>query len=614
MDEVQLLKIPSFKSGISLKNQLLIYFVLVAFVPAGIIGLYYFINSQKALEESIGNNNYMVVNHIMENIEKQMEQAINFVEGIYVNQGIIELLRSDPGQEPAYNKVKIQAVKSLEDQFNYLPVTRYIDSFFIVGNNGMVLRNGPDAYSINVLDFVKEDWYLDGKKQNGKTYWGSMTKNSTRVSNDEYIVPMFKLFKDIGRGTELGSMVILFSEKIFSDNYKTLFQNNDTEIYLMDPQGNIISTNQRDMFGGSLREKDFYETMVHEEEPYFLWNSGKESKIVVHRKSEKTGWVLVEVISPDSITKQKESIRNTALLLVAATIFMAILFSTFLSWNFARPINKLVKQVNKIAQGNFSLSIGLKNKNELGVLGKNIEKMASDIQVHIEKSLQKEEEKRKIEIRMLQSQINPHFLYNTLSSIKWMAAIQGAEGIREMAACLGRLLKAAVGDINQEVSVGEELHTMEDYIHIQKIRYKGKIRFHKDVADERLLTYSIVKFTLQPIIENAIFHGIEPKDGIGDIKITVCEENEKLRIAVWDNGVGMSPDRIKEILTKTDPVASSRGLKGIGLSNVNQRIKLIYGEGYGIDIESTEGEYTRVSVVLPAGPGARREKAEVFEE
>ena len=225
--------------------------------------------------------------------------------------------------------------------------------------------------------------------------------------------------------------------------------------------------------------------------------------------------------------------------------------------------------------------------------------MAGDIQYLLDVKIQKEREMRVTEIKMLQSQINPHFLYNTLNTIKWMATIQGSEGIKEIAVCLGRILKSALDNTQDKISIREELGIINDYIRIQSLKYKEKIHFSIEVQDDSLLEYSIIKFILQPVIENAIFHGIEPKEGIGRIEMSIRKENERIYIEVCDNGVGISEEKLGTILKRTDDGNNSMS-DGIALNNINKRIKLVYGENYGLTLASELGFYTRVIMEFPA--------------
>lgn len=215
--------------------------------------------------------------------------------------------------------------------------------------------------------------------------------------------------------------------------------------------------------------------------------------------------------------------------------------------------------------------------------------------------LAQERRRRDLEYKMLQSQVNPHFLYNTLNSIKWMATIQGATGIAEMTTSLSRLLKSISKGTSLIINIREELSLLENYYTIQSYRYGGTITMEIQVDDEALYDCEIVKFTLQPLVENAIFHGIEPK-GAGSIRIHVGyeqpQDHRNIRIDVTDDGVGIPADKAAQILTNNEE-NKAEFFREIGVSNVHQRIQYQYGQNYGITIESVVGEYTTMSVHLP---------------
>ncbi len=200
---------------------------------------------------------------------------------------------------------------------------------------------------------------------------------------------------------------------------------------------------------------------------------------------------------------------------------------------------------------------------------------------------------------MLQSQINPHFLYNTLNSIKWMATIQNVSGIPEMITSLARLLRNIAKGTSELITIKEELDLLNDYITIQQYRYGGTITVNYNVMSDDLYECNIIKFTLQPIVENAIFHGIEPKsvEGIIDINIKKLKHN-KIGIEVIDNGIGISEDKIEKLLSSKE-TTSKGSFNNIGISNVNERIKLTFGDEYGLNIKSKLNEYTSIIITIP---------------
>ena len=214
--------------------------------------------------------------------------------------------------------------------------------------------------------------------------------------------------------------------------------------------------------------------------------------------------------------------------------------------------------------------------------------------------LEMEKQKRDYEYQMLQNQINPHFLYNTLASIKWMATVQNAPGIAEMTTALSRLLKDISKGENRFIALSEELSLLMDYYTIMKYRYGGTIRVEIKTDDEQLLGCQIIKFTLQPIVENAIFHGIEPKGSSGTISIHVFKnESSDLQVDITDDGVGMDENMIQSLLSERYDKSKTTFFKRIGIANVHNRIRLEYGSKYGISIRSKLGSFTTVTILLP---------------
>lgn len=213
--------------------------------------------------------------------------------------------------------------------------------------------------------------------------------------------------------------------------------------------------------------------------------------------------------------------------------------------------------------------------------------------------IEDERQKKDYEYRMLQSQINPHFLYNTLNSIKWMATIQNSPGIAEMTTSLSRLLKDISKGTTNLVSIKHELSLINDYFIIQQYRYGGAITLTIDIEDESLNACQILKFTLQPLVENAIFHGIEPKGTTGTITIRLYRDDAgDIHIDVTDDGVGMEPELAASLLEMETPVASSL-FKEIGISNVHKRLQYEFGSKYGLSIVSEQGSFTTISILLP---------------
>ena len=268
------------------------------------------------------------------------------------------------------------------------------------------------------------------------------------------------------------------------------------------------------------------------------------------------------------------------------------------------PVHRLRDKMLRISEGDFSRDASIEWEHELGDIGRGINDLSENICLLMDKRIEDEKQKRDLEYKMLQSQINPHFLYNTLNSIKWMATIQGANGIAEMTTSLSRLLKSISKGTSLLVDIREELSLLENYFTIQSYRYGGTITMKIEVEDEDLYNCNIIKFTLQPLVENAIFHGIEPKGSIGTIIIHVGYEQHSghsipdIRIDVTDDGIGMSPEKATQILQNNFD-NNADFFREIGVRNVHKRLQYEFGQEYGITIQSIEGQSTTMSIHIP---------------
>lgn len=311
-----------------------------------------------------------------------------------------------------------------------------------------------------------------------------------------------------------------------------------------------------------------------------------------------SGMWLSQTISPQALNASLHSLYGSQLLLLCLS---SLLIGAAVLWvlrrTISRPILRLQSRMEAISQGDFSPDPSIEWDNELGDVGRGVNHLSQSVQGLMERRLADEKARQDLEYQMLQSQINPHFLYNSLNSIKWMATIQSADGIAEMTTSLAHLLKSVSKGRDSLIPLSAELALLRDYYVIQKYRYGGAVVLEEDV-EPGLDSALIPRLTLQPLLENAIFHGVEPKGGAGLISLTVRREDGLLTLAMADDGVGMEPERAAALLTGEE--AGPVGLfRQIGLSNVHRRIQYEFGPEYGLSIESEPGAFTRVTVRLP---------------
>ena len=288
------------------------------------------------------------------------------------------------------------------------------------------------------------------------------------------------------------------------------------------------------------------------------------------------------------------AVATTLLSCFLLALVLALLLAAYLT----KPISLLNNRLHRIADNDFSYDPEIeKAGGELGQIGHTVNEMTMSIENLLQTTEQSYEQRRKIEIQLLQSQVNPHFLYNTLDSIRWMAVIQKSPGIESMTRSLSNLLKNIAKGTQDKITLEEELALLHDYVEIQSVRYMEAFTFY-DTVPKELYRYRIIKLTLQPLVENAIFHGIEPTGENGTITVTGREEGGDLVLCVTDDGAGIPPDILPTLLSEERP-RSHASLNGIGVCNVHKRLQMLYGEAYGLTIESEPGVGTCVTVRVP---------------
>ena len=301
----------------------------------------------------------------------------------------------------------------------------------------------------------------------------------------------------------------------------------------------------------------------------------------------------LDVLDDDG-TQTRMAVLTVLLTSLVLTVVLAFLLATHLS----EPIRLLNARLHRIAENDFSYDPVIEQADgELGQIGRTVNEMTMSIENLLRTQQQGYEHRRRIEIQLLQSQVNPHFLYNTLDSIRWMAVIQKSPGIEKMTRCLSNLLKNIAKGTQDKITVQEELALLHDYVEIQSVRYMEAFSF-ADQVPESLYGCRIIKLTLQPLVENAIFHGIEPTGEAGTITVSGREDGDDVLLFVTDDGAGIPADTLAGLLTAERP-RSHASLNGIGVYNVHRRLQMLYGPRYGLTIESEPGCGTCVTVRIP---------------
>lgn len=336
------------------------------------------------------------------------------------------------------------------------------------------------------------------------------------------------------------------------------------------------------------------------------WNyqiDKKHQNLLVYMKRTGDPWKIVARESMNQMVNEEMGrFSRTFILVMGCTVLILSLLSILMAMDFSEPINRLVHSIKKVETENIHEEVLVDREDELGYLSKCFNKMSLEIDNLLNRVYKEKLTRRESELKALQAQINPHFLFNTLESINWMAQLNNVPEIRDMVTSLASLMEASIGKGSPMVPLSKELKYIDSYLLIMKNRYGDRLTYESDV-DRNMLYYEVPKLILQPLVENAIYHGIDKMRKKGTIKLTIKEQDGQIYIEIMDNGKGMHPEEVEELnqVFKEDnhDYLIGKNRKSIGLANVNGRIKLFYGQEYGLQVESVYENYTKMKLYIP---------------
>jgi two-component system sensor histidine kinase YesM len=331
----------------------------------------------------------------------------------------------------------------------------------------------------------------------------------------------------------------------------------------------------------------------------FFYRVGNEKYMVSYYRIERFGWKLISFIPYNDVMQEINALKIKILTINILVFSIFILISSGLILYMTNPLRKLINDIRQMKIGKYN--VGLKKDETLDDVADIVSSfnyMFKRIEELVTIVFEEQKKKHNLEYELLRAQINPHFLFNTLNTIKWSARMSGADHVSKMISSLGVLLEVSINKGEDEIKLQDEVELVQSYLYIQNIRYYDKFKLKLNI-DESVKTMKVPKLILQPIIENSIIHGFKNKSVEGMIQINAYINADTLKIEVKDNGEGMSDKRIKQILYNNANEENRQKFSGIGLKNIEERIKLKYGEEYGLQLYSEEGIGTTVILKIP---------------
>lgn len=570
----------------SIRNSIFIYFTITSLVAVLLIVISIYSRLSSQLSDTVKQENISLVNRVDSSMEVYLRNIMKLSDTIYY--GIIKNVNLSEGSigealTLLYNNNKEQvsniALISKEGEpINVVPAARFRKNF----------RANEEEWFVNALN----------KTENIHFTLPHVQKMFEKGDNGyNWVISMSRAVEiTVGGSTEQAVLLIEMAYQGIEEVLDEVTLGNGGYIYLMDSKGEIIWHPKFELIAsGRVKENNLVAAGYDDGSREEVFNGTRQT--VVTKTVGYTGWKLVGVIKGTGISLNMLKTRLFIVFVILLIIFIVIIINSYISFRVTNPIRELEKSVKALEEGNLDADIYMGGSYEVQHLGKSVQDMKFRIKGLMQDIVNEHEEKRKSEFDSLQAQINPHFLYNTLDIIVWQIENEKQSEAVHTVTALARFFRLSLGKGKNIVTVKDEIDHVKNYLMIQHMRFKNKFDYEFDIAED-VLELPSLKLMLQPLVENAIYHGMEFMDGDGLIMVKAWREEDELYLSVADNGLGMTEDKVEMILTGKSSSGNGRG-SGIGVKNVNERIKLYFGEAYGLSIDSEPDEGTKVTIHLP---------------
>lgn len=581
----------------SIRYKLTVLVILIVLIPMSLAGIYFYWAQSSNLTNNINKELVQMVQITNSRIEAQFtiinDASLLFLSNPIIKDNLVRNLTEDDDYLEVQKKIAIENQLSYSLFYNYAWDTSLIKSIFIFSNENhyyyLLRHNIADTYEID---------------NNIKAYEKTVTlKEESKIippSLEDNTIYFMRRISDLNRKNLKANMIFGIDENVLGKIYEDVLHYNGIEAFIFDDHGIILSDKNKKMLGKSIdpifnkiENPPLIQELPIKNETYF----------VVMKKINNYNLTSCIAVPKKEIMRSLSRSTNNYLYLTLILIFFSAILGAYLSSRVIKPVNVLMKNISKLKDGDFSVKMNPYKAYELNQLSEVFNKMIDEIQYLFHQVYEKQLLLKESELKSLQAQINPHFLFNVLEIISWNARMSENETIYKMVSYLGKFIRANITTgAREKITIRQELEYIEIYIYLQKMRFEDKLNVTMTVEDDSILDYYLPTLCIQPLVENAIVHGIEEKIGNSNLAIIISNEKTSIHFEIIDDGIGFDTTRVD--FNYNDSVKYRKeGHTSIGIYNSNKRIKLLYGDEYGISIQSKLEEGTKVSVYIPFDRG-----------
>lgn len=611
----------------NLRPKLMLAFIVLVVIPMIGLGIVSFLNSESLLEKKYSEQTEISLKAVGGNISYFFKELDQLSDGNLTSSEVQDTLKysvraskDDPSAIIAINQAELEMKRIL---FQH-PAVSYVVLYAMDGTMFQAYRNDPKTFRpIDFDSLKKHPLYADMMELGGRPLWIGPYEQQGLTGVEPPLFTQMRLVKDMETLGDLGIMVTQYKTEEVYAMLKT-FLNSTAEATLdryviMNRQGLILLDSSKQLEGTTISQ--YTSDFAMEQQGRYSsarMNFNGEDSLVSAYSLDRNDWVLMSIKSWNSLTNENVRFVQWIGMITLLCVFSAILFNVLFVSRVAKSIIRVVRKMRLVEQGMLDIRVPEQGKDETVLLASSFNSMIERIGFLLTEVRSEQARKQHAEMMLMQAQIKPHFLFNTLESINALAAQNDGEKIMLMVRRLGSLLRTSLHQ-SEELSVMQEIEHVRSYLEIQKYRFENLFVYELDVPEDAL-DYTILKLTLQPLVENSIQHGFEGIEyGTGVLQIKVEVEAYRLIFTITDNGVGMSEEALRRLNGNAGTAAAGRyggeqpgqgaadlgERRGLGLRNVADRLRIHYGTGYGMMICSAQGWGTVIRCVIPKNRGDR---------
>lgn len=589
-----MLKIRKYKD-FKINQKLLLSFMLLIIIPVTLVSAVSYGYSTRYLESRVAASFKAVNVQITENMDTFLRSLARVTETPYFDYEIWNIMEKDYSRYEYPQHEKIQDYKKIIEGFfsGLLLLNDYIDSLYLYHiDTGITYSRG--YYSAFSYNYSPQSKVVE--RSGKELIKGIHNKEQGSTSNYNVVTVERTVVKPYTK-----EQIGVFGVNVKVERLKGLYREVSlipgmTQL-IVDENNRIIFSNEQHKIGSSL-DPDVIK-YINTENIYSRGKLNGHNVFLVTNTSQYTLWKVISIIPEKDLFKDIRLIKNLTVISSLVLIILSVIISSFIARGLSTPIKKLSSSIEQVEKGDLNTVVDMDGNDEISHLGRSFNRMVKEIKALMEKTLINERRKRTAELNALQYQINPHFMYNTLNVIKWMAKMQAADNITSALDSFTSILKFSVRTGEEFISIKDEIEFIKNYVSILQLRYYNKFTVEYNIMDN-IYSLKTLKFILQPIVENAVFHAFKKKGKKYVLKIGCMFDDNSVLFRVSDNGEGMDEKSIISALNVEE--SALKGFNSIGLKNIYDRVKLHFGDEYGLQIQSELGMGTVVTVRIPVLP------------